>query len=131
MSDFAGKPVKHMLVLSLTGSYPAVIRKHSLDLPVGLSHRPRDGSVVSSLHCMNDPQPEGSHGKPHRTTKILSHARRRGGCVAARGARARANAGDRIPPQRVARRASIYVAAFREGVRQTGNVDGRDVTIEF
>src|SRR5215813_9184 len=25
----------------------------------GLSHRPRDGSVVSSLHCMNDPQPEG------------------------------------------------------------------------
>src|SRR5262249_45465389 len=28
----------------------------------------------------------GSHGKPHRTTKILSHARRRGR-VAARGAR--------------------------------------------
>src|SRR5262245_19584507 len=25
----------------------------------GLSHRPRDGSVVSSLHCVNDPQPEG------------------------------------------------------------------------
>jgi len=23
-----------------------------------LRHRPRDGSVVSSLHCMNDPQPE-------------------------------------------------------------------------
>jgi hypothetical protein len=36
---------------------------------------------------MNDPQPEGSHGKLHRTTKILSHARWRGG-VAARGARA-------------------------------------------
>src|SRR6266566_4558032 len=31
----------------------------SLDLPTGLSRRPRDGSVVSSLHCMNDPQPEG------------------------------------------------------------------------
>src|SRR6266404_1421460 len=30
----------------------------------------------------------GSHGKPHRTTKILSHAWRRGGRVAARGARA-------------------------------------------
>ena len=26
---------------------------------------------------MNDPQPEGSHGKLHRTTKILSHAYRR------------------------------------------------------
>src|SRR5256886_17489417 len=28
----------------------------------------------------------GSHGKPHRTTKVLSHAWRRGGGVAARGA---------------------------------------------
>src|SRR6266536_6197881 len=37
---------------------------------------------------MNDPPTGGSHGKPHRTTKILSHARRRGGRVAARGARA-------------------------------------------
>jgi hypothetical protein len=37
----------------------AVIRKHSHDLPIGLSHGPRDGSVVSFLHCMNDPQPEG------------------------------------------------------------------------
>src|SRR6201997_3332421 len=31
----------------------------NFDFPIGLSHRPRDGSVVSSLHCMNDPQPEG------------------------------------------------------------------------
>jgi len=30
----------------------------------------------------------GSHGKPHWTTKVLSDARRRGGCVAARGVRA-------------------------------------------
>src|SRR5262249_50854928 len=37
----------------------AVIGKHSHDLPIGLSHRPRDGSVVLSLHCMNGPQPEG------------------------------------------------------------------------
>src|SRR5262245_54176998 len=34
---------------------------------------------------MNDP-PGGSYGKLHRTTKILSHARRRGGVMAARGA---------------------------------------------
>jgi len=26
---------------------------------------------------------------------------------------------------------TLYVAAFREGLRQTGNVEGRDVTIEF
>jgi hypothetical protein len=39
-------------------------------------------------HGMNDPQPGGSHGKPHPTTKILSHSRWRCGRVAARGARA-------------------------------------------
>jgi hypothetical protein len=37
---------------------------------------------------MNDPQSEGHIGKLHRTPKILSHARRRGSGVAARGARA-------------------------------------------
>src|SRR6516225_6440703 len=25
----------------------------------GIAHRPRDRSVVSSFHCMNDPPPEG------------------------------------------------------------------------
>jgi hypothetical protein len=30
--------------------------KHSLELPIGLSHRLGNGNVVSSLHCMNDPQ---------------------------------------------------------------------------
>src|SRR5262249_52917227 len=49
----------------------------------------RKEQVMPPLHeC---PQPEGSHGKLRRTTKILSHAaRRRGGRVAARGARAAA-----------------------------------------
>src|SRR5262249_42156753 len=72
-------------------------RKHSVAtflsaLVAGLG----EGSVVSSLHCMNDPQAAGSHGKPHRTTKILSHARWRGG-MAVHGARAaaRAHAADR------------------------------------
>src|SRR5262249_3716729 len=37
----------------------AVIRRLSLDLPTGLRRRPRDGRVVSSLRCMNDPQSEG------------------------------------------------------------------------
>src|SRR5262249_46678275 len=36
-------------------------------------YRPRDGSVISSLHYMNDPQPEGHI--LHRSTKILSHGR--------------------------------------------------------
>ena len=46
---------------------------------------------------MNDPQPEGSHGKPHRTTKILSDARRRGGVAARSAGAAGRDAGDRIP----------------------------------
>src|SRR5215831_21161627 len=50
------------------------------------------------------PQPEGHHGKSHRTTKILSRARWRGGGVAARGASAAGrDAGDRIPQRRIAR----------------------------
>src|SRR5262245_52590215 len=44
------------------------------------------------------PSTGGSHGKPHRTTKILSHARRRGGYVAACGACA---AGGQDPARRV------------------------------
>src|SRR5262245_48635967 len=55
------------------------------------------------LHCMNDPQAGGSHGKLHRTTKILSHAARQRGRVAARGACAAAlDASDRVPQQRIA-----------------------------
>src|SRR6516225_4609463 len=34
---FGGQTEKHALILSLTGSYPSGIRKHSLDLPIGLS----------------------------------------------------------------------------------------------
>src|SRR6516162_2403477 len=44
----------------------------SLDLPIGLGHRPRDGSVVSSPHCMNDPQPEGHMASHIRRRKFLA-----------------------------------------------------------
>jgi hypothetical protein len=43
--------------------------------------------IVPLLHA-HDLRAGGSHGIPHPTTKILSLARRRGGCMAARGARA-------------------------------------------
>src|SRR5215471_2060461 len=66
-SAFGGKPEKHTLVLSLTASDP-----NSVDLPIGLSHRPRDGSVVSSLHCMNDPHPEGRMASYIRRRKFLA-----------------------------------------------------------
>src|SRR5438094_10630861 len=42
------------------------------------------------------PPTGGSHGKLHRTTNILSHARRGGGCVAARGRGAASDPGDRL-----------------------------------
>src|SRR5215475_6772521 len=71
-----------------------VIRSIPLELPIGLSHRPRNSVVSWPLHEMTPTR--GSHGKLHRTTKILSHARRRGG-LAARGAgAAAADAGDRV-----------------------------------
>jgi len=86
---------RHGRFYSVLEMSPAATNAANFDLPIGLSHRPRDGNVVSFLHCMNDPQPEGSHCKLHRSTKILSHASRRRGRVAARGARAAAgDAGD-------------------------------------
>src|SRR6516164_11614027 len=54
---FRGQTGKQSVPLSLTGSDGR--SAGSLDFPTGLGHRPRDGSVVSSRRCMNDPQPEG------------------------------------------------------------------------
>jgi hypothetical protein len=48
--------------------------------PIGLSHRPRDGSVVSFLHCMNDPQPEGHMASYIARRKFLATV---GGAAAA------------------------------------------------
>ena len=53
----------------------------NFELPIGLSHRPRDGNVVSSFHCMNDPQPEGHMASYIRRRKFL--ATLLGGAVAA------------------------------------------------
>src|SRR6266487_5238516 len=69
----------------------------------------------------------GSHGKPHRTTKILSDAWRRSSCVAARDARATsAAADDRISPWRSARRLGGPAAWISPGPEGGGLRRGRE-----
>src|SRR6516164_8570343 len=72
----------------------------------------------------------GSHGKPHRTTKILSHAWRRGGCVAGRGA-----GGAGLPVVGfinlgVADASANRVAAFRKGLSEAGYAEDQNVIVE-
>jgi hypothetical protein len=60
----------------------------------------------------------GSHGNPHRTPKVRSHAWQRGG-VAARGAGAAGgDAGDRVLQQRNVGVYAPMVAAFRQGLTE-------------
>src|SRR5262249_60985062 len=47
------------IIRSLRRSGSALPLLSPSDLPIGPSPRLRDGSVVSSVHCMNDPQPDG------------------------------------------------------------------------
>src|SRR5262245_48401464 len=67
------------------------------------------------------------HGKPSRTTKILSHARRRGSGVAARGARAASgDAGGRVPRRRIARQLLGASARISSGPQRHRLCRGRE-----
>src|SRR2546428_3499596 len=94
------------------------------DLPVGLSHRPGDGSVVSFLHCMNDPQPEGHMASHIERRKFLAALGSAAVAwpLAARAQQARMpvigflNGGSPDPNR---------VAAFRRGLNESGYVEGQ------
>src|SRR5262245_16141606 len=134
MSAIGGRPetfARSELLLVLTRSG---LREHSLDLPIGLSHRLRDGSVVSSLHCMNDPQPEGHMASYIRRRKFLATL---GGAAAAWPLAARAQ-------QRGMRRIGVLMtiaaddpesfarlAALRHRLQELGWVDGRNMRMEY
>src|SRR5215472_10858655 len=116
--------------MSASGPH-AAIRKHSVDLPMGLSHRPPDESVVSSLHCMNDPQPEGHMASYIGRRKFLATL----GVVAAWPLTARAQQ-PAMPVIGLVRTttpedSAPLIAAFRQGLGESGFVEGRNVAIEY
>src|SRR5262249_26469720 len=85
------------------GRYRAHLARRSLSLCWPLNPHlallgREDCMLLACYRSITPPRTGGAHGKPHRTTKVLSHARRRSGGVAVRDVRAAAgDAGDRFP----------------------------------
>src|SRR5262249_14230416 len=101
-------------------------------LPVGLSRRPRDGKVVLSLHCMNDPQPEGHMASYIGRRKFLATL----GAAAAWPLAARAQQSERMRRIGVLETVSVTLNAanydsLRQGLRELGYVEGRNLVIEY
>ena len=90
-----------------------------------LSHRRRDGSVVSSLHCMNDPQSEGHMASHIGRRKFLATL----GGAAAWPLRTRAEQVTRpvvgFLNSASANKYACLAASFRQGLSDLGLVDGR------
>src|SRR5262249_54467450 len=98
----------------------------------GVSRRPRDGSVVSSLHCMNDPQTEGHMASYIERRTFLATL----GGAAAWPLAARAQQGERM--RRIGllmgvaddREGQARVTALKQGLQELGWTDGRNIQIE-
>src|SRR5215472_7316007 len=98
------------------------------------SHRPRDGSVVSSLHSMNDPQPEGHMASHIGRRKFL--ATLVGGAAIAWPLAARAQQPGKLPTlgflvSGTPSTHGPWVAAFIQRLRELGWIEGRTVAVEY
>src|SRR5215470_16618533 len=96
-------------------------------------HRPRDGSVVSSLRCMNDPQPEGHMASHIERRKFLATL---GGAAAAWPLGVLAQVSTKRPLVGLVHgqsptSASPVVTAFVQRMQELGYVAGSDVDIAY
>src|SRR5262249_51982482 len=103
---------------------------------VNLASGPRDGSVGSSLHCMNDPQPEGHMASYIGRRKFL--ATLLGSAAAAWPLTARAQQTERM--RRIGALMSLTaddpevparIAAFAQGLADLGWTIGRNLQIDY
>src|SRR6516165_2973658 len=97
-------------------------------------YRPRDGSVVSSVHCMNDPQPEGHMASYIRRRKFL--ATLLGGAAVAWPFAAHAQQPPKIPRigflgATTAAGVESRLKRFRAGLRDLGYIEGENLLIDF
>src|SRR5262247_3275725 len=98
-----------------------------------LYYRPGDGSVVSSLHCMNDPQEEGHMASHIERRRFLAAL---GSAAAAWPLAARARQ-DAMPvvgfvyTDLTSSEASPFVRAFQQGLREVGFIEGQNLAVEY